>query len=139
MAAKQHGLMPLISTESNFLGAFDSANHKLLKRKLENIEAKGAALQWIKSYLHGRTAQVKIKNISSPFFYIPSGVSQGSHLGPLLFILFINDITSTIFNSELLIYADDAKMYKRIGTNADAVDLQRDIDALIEVECSKCP
>ena len=86
-------------------------------------------LQWIESYLHGRTAQVEIKNFSSTHSDIPCDVSQGSHLSPLLFILFINDISNAIYHSELLIYADNTKMYRKIES---AGMLQRDIDALIE-------
>ena len=76
----------------DFSRAFDSVNHRLLIRKLSNIGVRGPT--WIEYYLYltGRTAQVKIKNYVSSAFDVPSGVPQGSHLGPFLFILFINDI-----------------------------------------------
>ena len=62
----------------------------------------------------GRTAQVKIKNFISQPFDIQAGVPQGSHLGQILFILFINDLTDIIKYSKLLLFADDPKIFKRI-------------------------
>ena len=105
----QHGFLPAKSTESNLLlftdyvakafieheqvdaffsdfsKAFDSVNHELLIRKLYNNGIRDNVLKWIGSYLTGRSAQVKIKNFKSEQFDILSGVSQSSHLGPLLF------------------------------------------------------
>lgn len=60
---------------------------------------------------------------------VKSGVPQGSHLGPLLFVLFINDLTTVVDNSEILIFADDVKIYKRITSTHDSVLLQQDIDS----------
>ena len=99
---------------SDFSWAFDSVNHRLFISKLSNIGVRGPALSWIESNLTGRTTQVKIKNYLSSAFEVPLGVPQGSHFGPLLFILFINDIVTVIRHSKLLIFVDDAKMYKRI-------------------------
>ena len=98
---------------------------------MSNIGIKGSAFLWIESYLTGRTAQVKIKNYVSADFDVPSGAPQGSHRGPLLFILFINDIVAVIRHSKLLIFADDAKMYKRIKSEKDLDDLQSDINSLV--------
>ena len=155
ISVKQHGFKPSRSTESNlalftdyisesfelgeqidafysdFSRAFDSVNHRLLFRKLSNIGVRGPALLVIESYLTGRTAQVKIKNYISSAFDVPSGVSQGSHLGPLLFFLFINDIVAVIRHLKLLIFADDAKMYKRIETVKYLADLQSEINSLV--------
>ena len=160
ISIKQHGFMPNRSTESNlasftnfiseslsnygqvdaffsdFSKAFDSVNHDLLIRKLENYGVRGNMLKWTQSYLTGRSAQVKIKNHISESFEIQSGVPQGSHLGPLLFILFINDITEVIKYSEILLFADDAKLYKNIVCQADCVELQSDIVA-IAVWCAR--
>lgn len=150
----QHGFMPSRSTETNlaiftdfifksfsqhdqvdaffsdFSKAFDSVNHALLARKLENYGVKGKMLEWIESYLTGRTAQIKVKNYKSEPFEIVSGVPQGSHLGPLLFILFIDDIKNVIKHSQILLFADDAKIYKEIKSIDDSIALQRDIIAM---------
>ena len=72
-----------------------------------------------------------VKTIVSYAFDVPSGVPQGSHLGLLIFILFINNIVAVIRHSKLLIFADDAKMYKRIETVKDLADLQSDINSLV--------
>ena len=94
----------------DFSHASHSDNHSLLITKYSNIGVRGSALTWIESYLTGKTTKVKIKNYVSSAFSIPYGVPQGSHLAPLLFILFINDITNVIQHSELLIFANDAKI-----------------------------
>ena len=78
----------------------------------------------------GRTAQVKIKNFKSQPFYIQSGVPQGSHLTSLLFILCINDLTDVIKYSKLLLFADDATIFKRVRSSEDSLELQRDISAI---------
>ena len=116
---------------SDFSRSFDSVNHRLLIRKLSNINVRGPALMWIETYLTGRTVQVKIKNYVFSAFSISSGVPQGSHLHPLLFILFINDITAVIQYSKLLIFAHNAKMYKKILTEKDLIDLQSHINYLV--------
>ena len=115
---------------SDFSKAFDSVNHDLLIRKLENYGIRGNILKWIQSYLTRLSVQIKIKKYVSQSFEIHSGVPQGSHLGPLLFILFINDITEVIKYSEILLFADDAKIFKNVLCQADCLELQSDIVAM---------
>ena len=155
-ALEQHGFVAARSTETNLafefefvysafskysqvdtfyndlLKAFDSVNHNLLLRKLENYGVVGNMLKWIESYFKGRSAQTRIKNHVSDPFDILSGVPQGSHLGPLLFIIFINDITQVVKYSKIFLYADDAKIFKNIKSVLDCIKLQRDIDAVAE-------
>lgn len=113
---------------TDFSKAFDTVNHGLLISKLEVLGIRGTLLSWLKSYLAGRTQNVKLKGYISQNIYVTSGVPQGSHLGPILFNLFINDLPSVIQNSRCLLYADDLKFFKIIDTLADSRQLQCDVE-----------
>jgi ribonucleases P/MRP protein subunit RPP40 len=89
-------------------------------------------LGWIGSYLSDRTQYVKVLGRSSREFLVKSGVPQGSHLGPLLFLLFFDDITKVIKSSMKLMYADDLKIFKAVRSVLDCSALQRDLDAISE-------
>ena len=131
---------------SDFSRAFDSVNHALLIRKLYNFGVRGNLLKWIELFLSERKVQVKIKNHVSDYFDASSGVPQGSHLGPLLFILFINDAKNIVANSQLYLFADDAKLVIKGKWTGNCVELQRDIDSFIgwsvrnglDINLSKC-
>ena len=83
-----------------------------------------------------RFYQVKFRGSLSDPFEATSGVPQGSHLGPLLFILSINDVNSIIKNSNFLIYADDMKIFKKVEGINDCTLLQMDLKAF-EFWCAK--
>lgn len=103
------------------------------------------ATSWLRSYLTARWAFVKIDGIKSSRFRIPSGVPQGSHLGPLLFILFTADLCGLI-QSEKLFFADDLKIFRAILSRIDCCIIQRDLDTIVkwchangmEVNADKC-
>ena len=156
ISSKQHGFLPFKSCQTqlvafidslhqslnsgyhtdviyfDFSKAFDSVNHDILLHKLKyqfNID--GKLLRFLKSYLENRKQQVVIGNVSSDWSSVQSGVPQGSIVGPLLFVLFINDITSKIsVNTNIALYADDTKIWRNIHSINDNISLQTDIDSL---------
>ncbi len=93
----------------DFAKVFDSVNNRSLLAKLKASGIDGAVLNWIKSYLSDRSYQVQIDGILSEEAPCHSGVPQGSVIGPLLFLLYMNDLPAAIGDSAL-IFADDVKM-----------------------------
>ena len=83
------------------------------------------AVCWMKSYLSSRIQEVKFENALSKVINLSSGVPQGSHIGPVLFTLFINDLSSVITHSNVLMYADDVKIFNSLDSISD---FQEDID-----------
>ena len=90
--------------------AFDTVNHDILIAKLEHYGIRGAANEWFSSYLKNRTQYVSILGFDSSTKTIPHGVPQGSVLGPLLFLIYINDLHSAIKNSKVFHFADDTNL-----------------------------
>ena len=90
--------------------AFDTINHDILLYKLEHYGFRGVALDWFKSYLSNRKQFVRYQMNDSNHKIINCGVPQGSILGPLLFILYINDIVNTTSLLELILFADDTTL-----------------------------
>lgn len=89
--------------------AFDTVNHSLLIQKLHTYGVTGNALQWFTSYLSGRTQSVNINSTLSDFKEIDIGIPQGSILGPLLFIVYVNSLPDCI-NCKCVMYADDTTL-----------------------------
>ena len=83
------------------------------------------------SYLKDRKQCVKIGNMTSVISNVNSGVPQGSIVGPILFLLFINDITESLSpDTNIMLYADDTKIWRKIQSNLDHEILQNDINSL---------
>ena len=97
----------------DFQKAFDTVNHKILVQKLRYYGVRGQELNWFKSYLSNRTQTVKIKNIQSESLTSSYGVPQGSILGPLLFLIYINDLHKAVKHSEIHHFADDTNLILR--------------------------
>ena len=90
--------------------AFDTVNHSILLDKLEHYGIRGTPLNWISSYRSNRYQYVAIEDICSSLLPLTCGVPQGSILGPLLFILYVNNI-QTITDLSLIMFADDTNIF----------------------------
>ena len=115
----------------DFSKAFDSVPHNELLQKLWAIGITGPLWHWFQNYLTNRYHYVCIDGESSPLLPVLSGVPQGSILGPMLFLIYINDLPNAISHATSYLFADDTKLLKSISTHNDSLVLQHDIDALV--------
>ncbi len=115
----------------DFAKAFDKGDHVGLHIKLERIGFRGAILCWLKAFLTDRKQMVKIQKVNSSWNEVLSGVPQGSVLGPVLFIIFINDMPEIVKNICKL-FADDSKIMAQIKNTNDLLSVQDDLDGLVE-------
>ncbi|XP_014663381.1 PREDICTED: RNA-directed DNA polymerase from mobile element jockey-like [Priapulus caudatus] len=153
LSAYQHGFRKLHSSASQFLmtthdflsffdrkvqvdvavldfsKAFDTVTHLRLMKKLHQYGIRDTSLTWIKEFLSDRTQQVVIDEVSSDKVKVESGVPQGTVLGPLLFLLHINDLPDAVV-SQVRLFADDCLIYREIRSIADQIELQRDLERL---------
>lgn len=117
---------------TDFSKAFDSVNHRILISKLKTAGISGKLLQWLESYITGRKQVVRVGNSLSEPIAVKSSVAQGSHLGPLLFLIFINDVRDIFEDVLHCEYADDLKFYKSITQLEDCQKLQEKIERLLD-------
>jgi hypothetical protein len=117
----------------DFSKAFDSVCHTRLSEKLKGYGINGTLLQWFGSYLKDRKQVVVIEGCCSREVDVLSGVPQGSILGPILFLLYINDMPRVVsLPGKIALYADDAKLYMKIQTINDCIKLQEQLNKLSE-------
>ena len=112
----------------DFSKAFDTVPHRRLLGKLEAYGICGSTYNWIKDFLQGRSQQVIVNRSTSSIAPVISGIPQGTVLGPVLFVIYINDLLDNI-TSDGVMFADDTKIFRQITSRKDAVDLQNDLEA----------
>ena len=113
----------------DFSKAFDKVSHKHLVTKLKYYGITENTLGWIHSFLSDRTQAVSVNGTHSKSVKVTSGVPQGSVLGPVLFLLYINDINEHI-NSTVKLFADDSIIYREVHNTQDQLILQNDLATL---------
>ena len=111
--------------------AFDTVPHERLLYKLSQYGIDAKIISWIRSFLTGRKQRVFVNGSSSHWSDVISGIPQGSVLGPLLFVLYVNDIPNLLSEgTSILMFADDTKLYRQIKSDDDAKSLQEDVSKL---------
>ena len=113
----------------DFSKAFDSVPHCHLFSKLSQYGICGTVQNWLHSFLSDRYQRVMVNSAQSSWLPVLSGVPQGTVLGPLLFLIYINDIVLGI-DSEIRLFADDCIVYREIRNSCDSASLQSDINKL---------
>ena len=116
----------------DYAKAFDKVDHQILLKKLHAYGIRGKLLTWLNCYLANRHQTVVINGKHSYPAKVISGVPQGTVLGPVLFIVYLNDLQSCIINSVTSSFADDTRIKKAISSVQDTVLLQEDLNNAID-------
>ena len=110
--------------------AFDTVSHSHLLTKLSSFNIGGELWSWFLAYITNRTQFVCINGCNSRLLPVESGVPQGSILGPLLFIIYMNNIADAAIHSKILLFAYDIKCFRHIKVPSDMQLLQKDLNCL---------
>ena len=117
----------------DFSKAFDTVPHRRLLGKLNHYGIGGKTNKWIESWLWHRNQKVVLDGSSSPDSPVLSGVPQGTVFGPLMFLLYVNDIGDKASpQTSIKLFADDCLLYRTIKTREDEEQLQADLNTMIE-------
>ena len=133
-------------TYCDFRKAFDKVPHRRLLQKVSAYGFRGRILTWLTSFLLGRQQRVHVGGDSSEWHPVHSGILQGSLMGPLLFVLYVNDLPRCVAHSLVYLFADDLKVFRSIRIPKDSRKLQDDIDqiykwaehSLLQLHPEKC-
>ena len=117
----------IVAFYTDFSKAFDKFPHFELLKKVAKIRVGGCLLEVLLDYLTNRKQYVRLENTNSDTLDVTSGVPQGSHLGPLLFCIFINDLPDVLAFCSPFIFADDSKI---LSVNTSFRNIQDDLDAI---------
>lgn len=120
---------------TDFSKAFDRVDHGLLLHKLKRLGFDDNFVLWLTSYLTDRVQNVKLDSLVSRSITVSSGVPQGSHIGPLLFLIFINDLCYFLHDVQFLLYADDLKIFQPMKCADDFLVLQENV-VIVDKWCS---
>ena len=116
----------------DFQKAFDTVPHQRLIQNLNHYCIRGNILEWIKCWLTSRTQHVVVEGESSDPAYVKSGVPQGPVLGPLMILIYINDIADQIHKGTTIrLFADDCLLYRVIQSTDDTAILQPDLNSVV--------
>lgn len=118
----------------DFSKAFDMVNHEKLLYKLHFYGIRGQTLKWIKGFLDNRSQSVVVNGSTSSSIQVSSGVPQGSVLGPLLFLIYINDLPEYVQSSKVRLFADDTAIYLSLTVASHSSLLQYDLHQLEQWE-----
>lgn len=129
--SSMHALQYTDAIFIDFAKAFDRVPHKRLLSKIRKLQLNDQITTWIENFLSNRYQRVIINEFSSSTTRVLSGVPQGSVLGPLLFLVYINDIAANI-GSTIRLFADDCVVYRQITSHDDVHALQADLIKLTE-------
>ena len=121
----------------DFTKAFDKVAHEKLISKLHFYGIRGKTLSWVKDFLDSRSEAVVLNGVKSDKIAVSSGVSQGSVLGPILFLSYINDLPDQVkykirneIKSRVRLFADDTAIYLAISSEGESIILQNDLHTL---------
>jgi len=114
----------------DFQKAFDTVPHKRLVELMQHYQIDATVVTWISDFLTSRKQHVHLNGVKSSVFDVVSGVPQGSVLGPLLFLIYINSMVEKVDSSGLFLFADDLKFFKEVSCQEDENYMQQVIDSM---------